>query len=290
MGFVEILIRYAKAYANFVTGKTVQGKEDRSLQNIARLSNQARQHFILLLAAQHLPEELFDKLTNKIENLFFCYLITREPTKNFERNFSRWSKELREVRDEAGLDAFVAEYFLSDMANRSSGFDFAMSELNSYRIQQYRLRYILAKLSQFIDEDAWGNTFPLERYYKSVQIEHILPQWPATELRAAFDKPDDYDSFKIMLGNLTLLEKSINASVSNGAYDQKKPGYAQSAILLTKSLVDSSQVGVNTQINRATRDLSQFKAWTSESIQRRQAMLGQLARKVWEIPEPASGA
>lgn len=289
MDFVEILIRYSKAYANFVNGKNVQGHDNRFLQNIAKQSNQARQHFILLLAGQHLPEALFDKLTRKIENLFFCYLITREPTKNFERSFARWSKELREVQDEIGLDAFIAKYLLSDMANRSNAFDFAISELNSYRIQQYRLRYILAKMSQFIDETAWGNIFPLDRYYKSVQIEHILPQWPPADLKEGFDRPQEYHLFKAMLGNLTLLEKSINASVSNGSYHQKKPGYSQSAILLTKSLVEKPQVGIDTQINRATQDLLQFTEWTSVSIQQRQMMLGQLARKVWEMPQSTVG-
>ena len=289
LDFVEVLIRYANSFANFVAGKNVQGHDNRYLQNIAKLSNQARQHFILLMAAQHLAEPLFDKLTKKIENLFFCYLITREPTKNFERSFARWSKELREVNDEAGLDVFISKNFLSDMANRSNNFDFALNELNTYRIQQYRLRYILAKISQYIDENAWGNTFPLERYYKAVQIEHILPFWPSVELRQSFDRPDEYDSLKIMFGNLTLLEKSINASVSNSSFEQKKAGYLQSTILLTKSLVDNVQVGVNTQINRATQDLVLFEKWTSESIQKRQLMLGQLARKVWEIPQPSSG-
>lgn len=286
LGFVNKLIQYAKAYANFVAGKDVQGRENRYLQNIANMSNRARQHFIILLAAQNLPESLFDQLAQKIENLFFCYLITREPTKNFERAFARWSIELRSVKDKEDLDQFISSNILVDLANRSNAFDFAFRELTMYRIQQYRLRYLLAKLSQYIDEKALSKSIPLSNYYSAVQIEHILPQWPKAEVRNAFDKVDEYDLYKVKLGNLTLLEKSINASVSNGSFIEKKKGYEESHIYLTASLVKKISVGSDTQINRATQNLIQFENWNSGSILQRQEMLGQLARKVWEIPNP----
>ncbi len=286
--FVEDLLRCSRAYANFATGKNVQGNDNRYLSNIARLSNQARQHFILLLAAQELPEPLFDRLCQKIESLFFCYLITREPTKNFERSFARWSSDLRNVKDDDGLDAFLAKYFAPDLANRSAAFDFAFDQLSEYRIQQYRMRYILARLSQYIDETAWATTFPLSRYYDAVQIEHVLPQNPPVDVRAGFDRPDDYDSFRAMLGNLTLLEKGINASVSNGSFAQKRSGYTQSNILLTKSLVKKPQVGTDTQLNRATEELIQFDTWDSQAIGMRQELLKQLAHRAWEIPVVAA--
>ncbi len=235
-----------------------------------------------------MPEPLFDRLCQKIESLFFCYLITREPTKNFERSFARWSSDLRNVKDDDGLDAFLAKYFAPDLANRSAAFDFAFDQLSEYRIQQYRMRYILARLSQYIDETAWATTFPLSRYYDAVQIEHVLPQNPPVDVRAGFDRPDDYDSFRAMLGNLTLLEKGINASVSNGSFAQKRSGYTQSNILLTKSLVKKPQVGTDTQLNRATEELIQFDTWDSQAIGMRQELLKQLAHRAWEIPVVAA--
>lgn len=290
IGFLNRLIGCSKAYANFVAGKNVQGHDNRYLQNIARLSNQARQHFILLLAARDMAEPLFDQLCQKIENLFFCYLVTREPTKNFERSFASWAAALRAVREEEALQAFLERNFVPDLAGRAKAFEFALSQLSEQRIQQYRLRYILAKISQFIDESAWATTFPLDRYYNSVQIEHILPQTPTEDVRAAFDKPGEYDAFKVLLGNLTLLEKGINASVSNEVYHKKLAGYAASKILLTESLARKPVVGKNTQLNRATQDLLQFDKWDSAAITARQAMLVRLARQVWEIPDSGSAA
>jgi hypothetical protein len=228
LGFVARLVQSAEAYANFLGGKDAQGIAVSYLENISALAGAAVcQHLILLLAGQSLPRELFVDLCRQIENLFFCYLITREPTKTFERNFARWSPDLRAVRDATGLKAFTDKYFPPDMASRAKAFDFAMGELTQSRIQQYRLRYILAKLTQFIEQQAWGNAAhaSLGQYIDgAVHIEHILPQTPKGEVRAAFDKVEAYDTWVERLGNLTLLEQTINVSVSNDSFSAKKPG------------------------------------------------------------------
>lgn len=292
LAFLDRLVSSAEAYACFASSMNVDGSTNPYLRNIYALSYAARQHFILLLAGQHLPHQLFTELCRHIENVFFCYLITREPTKNFERNFARWAKDLRAVSDLEGLNAFVARYFTPDLAMRSNSFDFAFRELDQTRIQQYRLRYVLAKLTQYIEERAWSNSAhsQLDQYLSNaVHVEHILPQDPTPEIRNAFDKPLEYDQYKVRLGNLTLLEKTINSSVSNGNYEQKKPGYRHSSFLLTKSLVETPHVGTNTQLNRAVADLIQFDTWDSDAVELRQQMLGELARHVWQIPTPHAG-
>lgn len=290
MAFVDALIECAQAHANFLACKDAQGQDSRYLRNIALLGGALRQQHILLLAGRHLPTALFDRLCRAIENLFFCYIITREPTKTFERNFARWSADLRRVASTEELDAFVAKYFIPDMRDHSDRFDFAFRELTQDRIQQYRIRYILAKLTQYIEELAWANPAygRLDHYItKKVEIEHILPTNPRPDVRDAFDKPQEYATHVGRLGNLTLLEKTINGSVQNGSLADKAPGYRQSTFLLTRSLVEKPQVGVNTQLNRAVQELVQFDTWDSAAIQKRQEMLAKLARKVWGMPERA---
>jgi len=288
LAFLRILIECAEAWSNFSTAKDVQGTVNPYLKNLGLLSGAARQHYILLLAGRHLPPDLFSKLCRSIENFFFCYTIAREPTKVFERNFSQWSKDLRECQNEDDLDIFLERRFVGDMTRLSPTFDFAFEELKQSRIQKYRMRYILAKLTQYIEQQAWNNPAhkSLEQYIAStVDVEHILPQNPTAQVRDSFDKKEQYDEYVEKLGNLTLLEKTINTSVSNEAYDKKLPGYRQSAFLLTKSLVEKPQVGVNTSLNRAVRDLQAFSEWDSPSIESRQKMLAALARSVWSIPD-----
>lgn len=288
LGFLNGLIECAQAHANFLASKDAEGNDNRYLQNLSLLGGALRQQYILLMAARHLSADLFGRMSQAIENLFFCYIITREPTKTFERNFARWSADLRQVKDEKGLAAFIAKYFTPDMVGRADRFDFAFRELDQSSIQQYRVRYVLAKLTQHIEEQAWGNPAfgRLDHYIaKNVEIEHILPFTPRPDVRAGFDKPEEYYAYVGRLGNLTLLEKTINSSVSNGNYAEKSNGYRNSAFLLTKSLVEKPHVGVNTELNRAVSDLVQFDRWTSAAIEQRQETLGRLARKVWDVPE-----
>ena len=287
LGFAEGLTECARTHAHFLSSKDRQGIENRYLRNLTLLGGALRQQHILLLAGRHLAPALFDQLCRGIENLFFCYIITREPTKTFERTFARWSAELRNCEDADTLDVFLNKYFVADLRKRTERFDFAFRELTQWNIQQYRMRYILAKLTHYIEEQAWGSpTYSqLDRYMdKSVHVEHILPQTPTAEVRKAFGKPDEYDDHLGRLGNLTLLEKTINSSISNGSYTDKVPGYRHSSFLLTKSLAEKPHVGVNTQLNRAVADLIQFEFWNSQTIVERQEMLTALARRVWDIP------
>lgn len=294
MGFADRLIECARAHANFLSCKDAQGQENRYLRNLDLLGGALRQQYILLMAGRNLPAEHFDQLCRAIENLFFCYIITREPSKTFERNFARWSADLRKVKTEQELRAFVETYFIPDMRSHSDRFDFAFREMAQNRIQQYRIRYILAKLTQRVEEEAWGNpTYGRLDHYitNKVEIEHILPLNPRPDVRAAFDKSAEYAAYVGRLGNLTLLEKTLNSSVSNGSYAEKLPGYRQSTFLLTKSLAEKPQAGVNTQLNRAVQELLQFDRWDSTTILQRQEMLAKLARKVWAMPNAkAEGA
>lgn len=286
LAFIGKLVDRAKAYANFTAARNRDSSPNRYLKNIALLSGAARQHFILLLAAQHLETALFERLSRDLENLFFVYIITREPTKNFERNFAKWSADLRAVDTDDGLQAFYEKHIAADIADRSNAFDFAFQELSLWRLQQYRMKYILAKLTQHIEERAWGNPAhtQLDHYItNSVHIEHVLAQSPPPQLRESFDAPEKYDEYAQRLGNLTLLERTINASISNGSYEAKSPGYRQSSFLLTKSLVEKPSVGANTQLNSAVKDLKVFDEWNSQAIEARQQMLGDLARQVWNV-------
>ena len=288
LDFLEQLIECAQAHANFLSFKDTQGNENRYLRNLSLLGGALRQQYILLLAGRKLSPKLFARLCRAIENLLFCYIITREPTKTFERNFARWAKDLRNMRNEHGLDAFIEKYLIRDMRSHADRFDFAFRALTEDRIQRYRLRYILAKLTQYIEEEAWGNPAygRLDFYITTkVEIEHILPRNPRPDVRAAFDKPDEYDDYVRRLGNLTLLEKTINSSVSNGSFVEKLPGYRQSSFLLTKALAEKPQVGSDTQLNRAVQELIQFDKRDSVAIEKRQEMLTGLAHRVWGMPE-----
>lgn len=121
--------------------------------------------------------------------------------------------------------------------------------------------------------------------YLREEIEHILSRNPDVEVRAQFDKQSLYDDYVLKLGNLTLLEKSLNASISNKKFAEKKATYGKSKILLTRTILEKPQFGQSTKADRVVAKLDSFDQWDSAAIEKRQSMLRQLAHQVWGIPE-----
>ena len=150
-------------------------------------------------------------------------------------------------------------------------------------MQQYRTRYLLARLAQHVDA-AYGTHTPLSTYLK-LEIEHILPDNPEADLRAkwiADSKEADYENYKNSLGNLTLLEKPINIVASNDFYALKTPEYKKSSTYFTRSLVELAPVGKNSSITRINEKLRAFSDWNAKSIEDRHDLLIALAKDIWK--------
>ncbi|WP_374425431.1 DUF262 domain-containing protein [Paracoccus sp. (in: a-proteobacteria)] len=291
IGFAKELVSAARAYECFRAGKNEKGERNRFLDNIRFLGGKAaRQHLILLLAGRHLGPALFDRLTAEVENLFFCYVITREPTRDFERDFAKWATELRQITSEEDLDVFIVARFDRAKADLVSRFDDAMGRLALSSLQLYRFRYVLAKLTQQVDLRAYGDTegtMWLGNYVSGgYEVEHIFPQTPSVEAAAEFGEVSDPEVVQ-RLGNLVLVEKSINTSLGNRPYSEKRPVYQQSKLLLTRALSERPQVGANTRIDRAVASIEPYAEWNETSLHKRQRSLVTLARAVWGLPEQA---
>ena len=199
----------------------------------------------------------------------------------------RWASEIRKISDKAELESFIACHLVPAKKALSDQFDDTLRYLDTALMQKYRLRYILAKLAQYIDTQAYGETEGtkrLDRYIgKDFEIEHIFPQQPSEEAAVEFGDISD-PNVTNLLGNLVLVEKSINASLSNRPYSQKRDIYRQSQLLLTKALAERPSVGVNTRIDVAVKDLDPFDEWNEKAVIAYQKKLIGLARLVWGLP------
>jgi len=286
--FVDELTATAEAYTMFAKGMDADGTPNRYLANIRAMSGAARQHLILLLAGRYLSDDLFTKLCEEIENLFFAYVITREPTREFERKFAQWTKHLRTVHSKADLQEFLHGYFRPEKKRLAERFQLAMLQLREDSLQKYRLRYVLAKLTQYVNEEAWGaeTQGDLEKILDgTIHIEHVLPQNPSKEALAEFDKPEEADDYIGRLGNLTLAEEPINCSLGNQPFSAKRPVYKNSNFLLTRLLSGKVSVGKNTAVDRATDGFPIFDQWSSGTVSARQQSLATLAQQVWGMPQ-----
>lgn len=165
-----------------------------------------------------------------------------------------------------------------------------MRRLALSSLQLYRFRYVLAKLTQQVDLRAYGDTegtMWLGNYVSGgYEVEHIFPQTPSVEAAAEFGEVSDPEVVQ-RLGNLVLVEKSINTSLGNRPYSEKRPVYQQSKLLLTRALSERPVVGANTRIDRAVASNEPYAEWNETSLHKRQRSLVTLARAVWGLPEQA---
>ena len=293
--FVRKIVRNVEHYLAFTKGLGNDGRPNLAMDSLKRLAGAAFSlHYVLLLAAANLPKPLFDHFVSQLESFLFYYIFTKTPTKDLERNFSLWADELRAiaetsdpVKQKEQLNAFVADRFAKSMAGKTQELADALKRFTLYSMQQYRTRYLLARLTQYVDMEFSGLKTPssLEPFTK-LEIEHILPNNPTPELRAtwlAANPNAGYDDYKNRLGNLTLLEKPINIVAGNDFYNAKQNEYRKSGNYLTRSLVGLTKVGQNTSITRINEKLEAFPAWEAASIEKRHGMLIALTQDVWRI-------
>ncbi len=256
--FVRKVIRSVEHYMAFGNGLGNDRKPSLAMDSLKRLAGGAFSlHNVLLLVAAGFPKVLFEHFVRQLESFLFYYIFTKTPTKELERNFSAWADELQTIvgvtdpeKQRARLNAFVTERFERSMTAKSQELSDALMRLSLYSMQQYRTRYLLARLTQYVD-------------------------W-AEENNGA-----DYDNYKNKLGNLTLLEKPINIVAGNDFYSEKQAEYCKSSNYLTRSLVVLTVVGQNTSVNRINEKLASFDNWNASNIDSRHRLMVALVRDVW---------
>lgn len=293
--FVRKIIGNVTHYLAFANGMGNDGKPSIAMSNLRQLCGGAFSlHYVLLLAVSTFPKELFDHFVRQMESFLFYYIFTKSQTKELERNFSIWADELREisaildsVEQKKKLNVFIQDRFHKNMAAKDGELSDALKRYSLYSMQKYRTRYLLAKITQHVDMAYKGVKTPGSlAEYVVLEIEHILPDTPTSDLRASFSTSNpeaQYDEYKNRLGNLTLLEKPINIVASNDYFAEKKKEYSKCKHYLTSSIVGLTEVGKNSSITRINSKLIAFDDWTAASIDQRQSALINLSKDVWQV-------
>ena len=256
------------------------------LKNIALLAGKSyKLHLMLMLAASNMNADALAKFKAVLESVVYYTVINKIATNVTERTFALWCKDVRNIVTPEDLNGFVNRTIIPTvndwkMNNKSN---FLRLGLNS--MQQYRIKFILGKITAYVDALRLGKTTveDLTGYTQTaVEIEHIMPQ-TCTD-KASYDLDEEEFAVYIhRLGNLTLLENSINKSIHNDNYANKSVAYKQSKFYITSSLSALVNQGQDTAINRANLLLSAWPDWNKQAIEERQEMLYRLSEMIWEI-------
>lgn len=256
------------------------------LKNIALLAGKSyKLHLMLMLAASNMNADALAKFKAVLESVVYYTVINKIATNVTERTFALWCKDVRNIVTPEDLDGFVNRTIIPTvndwkMNNKSN---FLRLGLNS--MQQYRIKFILGKITAYVDALRLGKTTieDLTVYTQTaVEIEHIMPQTCTDKAQYDLDE-EEFAVYIHRLGNLTLLENSINKSIHNDNYANKSIAYKQSKFYITSSLSALVNQGQDTAINRANLLLSAWPDWNKQAIEERQEMLYRLSEMIWEI-------
>ncbi len=288
--FAKRLHVSAQSYRRFVA------EPDFHLANIYALSGRARQHLIVLLACESLPDSRLAVVTQQLERLLVAYVLAQESTKVLDGIFADAAPRLgtwiaahkNEDHFEAALLEQLRSWIDREIDRLRPRISDSLDRLNLDR--KTTCRFVLWRLAQYLEAVA-GSPLAQARvdHYAKFEVEHVLPNTPAPEQRESFDKTAEYDRYKQLAGNLTLLEKPINASIGRDYFAAKKLEYQKSGLFITKSLAESQSVGANTGFTKAAKLLSQHIHWDSSAIEKRQSDLKNLALELWTFA-PRSAA
>lgn len=292
LGFATRLRDAAKDYGQFVKGNNPKGILEHGIVNTRSLGGSAiKQHFVLLLAGRHLEPALFSRLCDQIEQLMFVWLIAGVPAKDYERIITQAARDLRKVRKAPSFDAFEKDYFVKEKARNMKDFQEAMEELVSWDLRKFRLRYLLAKTTQYFDIEAYGEKgrVALSHYLDTQNdIEHIMPENPDDEAIEEFGEGADDEELVNRLGNLMLVERSVNRVIKNRCYSEKAKAYPSSQFLIARCQEKLLVTGKNDQISRAMKRLNPASEWDAGAIERRQEWLADVALDIWNVREAAN--
>lgn len=282
----EDILKKAQLYVNIrANGKrTDSGKEIQGLLNMRTLK--VEQQVLLLLDTERMPEDIFEDFSSKIENLLFVYMVSGVLTKQYESLFCRWSHEdICYIDCKEKYEQFLKEKFLPELHKNKQVFRERFQQLSQRGLVKYKQKYILGKLAQFLEEKR-GEFKPLKSLMETYkEIEHIWPQDPDENVKQSCHlSPEEYDEYKLRLGNLTLLNKKLNIQASNALFAIKKPFYENEDLLLTKCLVkELACYGKPFMGSLHEYGLQPFTNWDETCIVRRQSSLTSMALDIWGL-------
>lgn len=220
-----------------------------------------RQPYALLIAARRvLSSGDFTSLLKIIVNISFRYnVIGTMQAGEQERVYSDAAARLSAgtIADLASLVEALRPVYSSDAAFKAA---FASKELKTTQSRNNRIvRYILCNL----ERQAGGGDH--DRDSATFTVEHILPQ----NADGGWDQFSEIetDANIYRLGNMTLLETSLNRDIGNAAFETKLVAFADSMFETTKKIaVDNDD-------------------WTPQRVNARQNAMAKIAISIWRVAQ-----
>ena len=233
---------------------------------------------VLLLLLSAPPEKRIRSL-KALES----FLVRRMACRRTTKDYNRLVLDLAGVLRNQGLDDaddLVVEFLKKQTADSrewpvDESLNESLSTLPIYRIlTRGRLRLILEGIEKNLrTSKAEQSDIP-----KSLTIEHVMPQsweanWPLPEGVEKRDGTTTRNQLVHTIGNLTLVNKRLNPSLSNAAWADKRREIEEHSVLF---------------LNKVLLEESRNVAWDEQFIRDRSRRMAELVARAW--PGPRSPA
>ena len=290
--FAKRLRVAAKRYNEMLTKNLDHfGKKLPGLSSLNFLAgNAARQHMALLLAAaeKNCPEDKFERLVRSIESVLFYSFSTGMRSQTLEQHFADWTRSLKamDLTDDSAFQHLL-ETMRHDTQDAFSAFYDNFSSFGQSSISRSRLLYVLSKFLQKSEESNNDSNYEfldslIGKNAQNLDVEHIYPQNPSEAAYAEFgaESVEESEEKVRLLGNLLLMEASLQKSCSNKAYAEKKPKYGESQFWMIKKFTKHELSGT-TKLIDSLDAWTTHETWNTTELATRQASLGEIAKQIW---------
>lgn len=245
--FLEDLRISASLYAEFINPKNCSNHRIKEVLRYLKALDATRCYPLLLQGRKSLPDKDFVKLCTAVEILTFRHsTVLKRDAKILEGVYYRLAQELRKGTG--------VKRVLEDLARQDALKDDEIFKEHFRKFEpknQQIARYALWKIEEF---NTGEKTVKLD--WDDLTVEHILARaldWKGKE------------EYLERLGNLTLLSRPLNSTVSAKPFEEKK-----------KELEKEKRISL-------TKDLSQYQKFTKEEIEERQEKFSELAPQIWSF-------
>jgi Protein of unknown function DUF262/Protein of unknown function (DUF1524) len=220
-----------------------------------------RQPYALLIAARRVvtPPD-FAALLKIIVNISFRYnVIGTMQAGEQERVYSDVAARLSAgtIANLPSIIEALRGVYPGDAAFKAA---FASKELKTTQSRNNRIvRYILCNL----ERQAGGGDH--DRDSATFTVEHILPQNPEAGWDQFSEIETDANIYR--LGNMALLETSLNRDIGNASFAVKRPAFEQSMFETTKKIAEDND------------------EWTPQRVVARQNAMAKVAISIWRVAQ-----
>jgi uncharacterized protein with ParB-like and HNH nuclease domain len=202
--------------------------------------------------------ETFTQILRSIVIISFRYnVICNLQTNEQERVYNEIAYKLshNEISTKEEIYEILKRVYPDDARFKAS---FAEKE---FRTTNNRNKKVVRFILLAIEKQQSGQDFDFES--DTYSLEHILPENPSDE----WDEIDDqtHERFVYRLGNMTLLETSLNRELGNRGYREKREVYQRSQFRITQKIAEH------------------YNTWNEDKIVSRQKQMANIANGIWRV-------